>query len=143
MNVTAAIFARLKADASVIAALQTYGDGPAVFDDAAPDDFVLADGKMLIVIAAALSNEPDDTLTEMGRLIRQEVRLYARHSGDNAALDALAVHVRKLLHAQPALTVTGGLLTFATASGPVASPTTDPALVGRRVSLRINTEETV
>ncbi len=142
MNVTAAIFARLKADASVIAALQTYEGAPAVFDDAAPDDFILVDGKLLIVIAAALSNEPDDTFTEKGRLIRQEVRLYARHSGDNAALDVLAVHVRNLFHAQPAVSVTDGMVTFASAAGPVASPTTDPALVGRRVALRINTEET-
>lgn len=140
MNVTALIKTHLAADATVIAALDAFDSAPAVFNDRAPDPFVFGED-LAIIIAAPTSNEPDDTFTSFGREIRRDIRLYGRDKGSTLALDNLAEHVRTMFHAKPAEAVTGGTVTFATASGPVDSPTTDPSLIGRRVTLRILTEE--
>lgn len=141
MNSTATIYARLIGDSLLISEMAAYEGQPAVFDDNAPDEFVLAGG-LMIIIAAPTSREPDPTFSEQAWVIRQDVRIYARHTGSNATLDALALHVLGLFHLQQdALTVEDGKATGSQASGPVASPTTDPSIVGRRIALRLTLQE--
>lgn len=149
MNSTAAIFARLKAEGEIMNALSVYAGDPAIFDDAAPADFDFTTDRStgqaatVIVIAAPSSDEPDDTFTEFGRRVQQDIRIYARRSGSNAALDYLARQVRDLFHARPdEMTVDGGVVTLAQASGPTQAPTEDPANTGRRITLRLNLERT-
>lgn len=142
MNSTAAIYGRLSNDQTVLSALAEYQGAPAIFDDLAPDAFDFEQGKAVIVIAAPTADEADDTFTERARAVRQEVRLYIRRSTSNADFDSLCRHVRDLFHLQPGqLSVTGGKVTIATATGPVAAPTSDTSLVGRRVSLRLTLQE--
>lgn len=141
MNSTASIHARLTADAAIISQLDTYAGAPAIFSDRAPDDFDFAD-RAAVIIAAPFSDDPEETFTEIGRAIRQDVRIYAKDSGSTLDIDNLARAVRKLFHNQPAaLVVDGGKCTIITAAGPVAAPTTDPSLVGRRVTLRLELQE--
>ncbi|MDX2334610.1 tail completion protein gp17 [Brevundimonas vesicularis] len=136
MNTTAAIFTRLASDLSTIERLDLYQGQPAIFSDSAPDDFTFA-SLIVAVIAAPTSDSPDDTFTEDGRAITQDVRLYARHTGSTAEIDQLARDVRDLFHQRPeALAAAGATFITAIATGPVASPTTDPSLVGRRITLR-------
>lgn len=121
MNTTAAIFTRLSSDPSIIERLDLYEDRPAIFNDSAPDDFTF--GTLIAaVIAAPSADNPDDTFTEDGRAITQDVRLYARHTGSTAVIDQLARDVRDLFHQQPgALTAAGATFITAIATGPVAS----------------------
>lgn len=137
MNSTAAIFARLSADTAIKAKLDVRKSKPAIFNDRAPDDFVF-DKKAAIVIAAPTADTDASTFSETIRDITQDVRIYAKDSGSTVSIDDLGRMVRDLFHLRPAeLTVTGGSCSLATATGPVAAPTTDPSLVGRRVSLRL------
>lgn len=138
MDSTAAIFERLQ---TIWPRLDEYQGQAAVFSDRAPDDFQFGD-LPVVVIAAATSDTDASTFTEVIREIAQDVRLYARDTGSTGDLDQLARDVRDLFHLQPTtLTVDGGKCTIATATGPVSSPTTDPSLVGRRITLRLQLQK--
>lgn len=137
MNSTAAIFARLSGDSRIIAQLDVFEGEPAVFNDAAPLDFVFAE-KAVLVIAAPTDDQDASTFTETIRAIAQDIRLYAKHTDSTADLDQLARDVRDLFHQRPdTLSADGAVFITAIATGPVASPTTDASLVGRRISLRL------
>lgn len=137
MSSTAVIYRRLIGDPLIGYELDEYGGRPAVFDDEAPADFV--QGSALMVIIAAPSNvAPAATLTEQAWTYRQDVRVYARHTGSNARLDVLAAHIRDLFNVAP--DAQEGV-TVATATGPLAAPTSDPAVVGRRVTIQLTLQE--
>lgn len=141
MNSTKAIYQRLAGSAEVVAALDAVSGSPAIFNDRAPDDFVFGT-KAAIVIAAASADADGSTLTEIIREVTQDVRLYARDTGSTAAIDTLGRLIRDLFHLQAAqIEVDGGSCSLAIATGPVAAPTTDPSLVGRRVSLRLQLQK--
>lgn len=137
MNSTAAIFARLSDNLSIIERLDVFQGGAAIFNDRAPDDFQFSD-KAALVIAAPSADTDASTFTETIRDITQDVRLYARDTGSTADIDALGRDIRDLFHLQASqIEVEGGSCSLATATGPVAAPTTDPSLVGRRIQLRL------
>lgn len=141
MNSTGTIFARL---ASVAPSLAVWNSAPAIFAEYAPDDFLKSvPTKPFLIIAAATSDIPLETFTETGRLIVQDVRGYQRFTGSSATLDTLMREVRDLFHNRPAeLNVTGGVCEVARVNGPVQSPTSDEALIGRRVTLRLDLKNT-
>lgn len=141
MNSTATIFARMTGDATLTGLLDTHEGAPAIFSERAPDSYVFGPEPCLI-IAAPTRDIPIETFTETGRYIEQDVRGYAPDTGSSAALDTVMRRVRTLFHNDPgSLTVTGGTAETSTVTGPVASPTTDPALIGRRVTLRLELQE--
>ncbi|MBB4798014.1 hypothetical protein HNP32_001738 [Brevundimonas bullata] len=137
MNSTATIFARL---AGLASSLATYNGAPAIFSERAPDDFLdTPPTKPFLIIAVPTRDEPMETFTETGRLILQDVRGYQRDTGSGADLDTLMRAVRDLFHNRPSeLTVTGGRCDVCRVNGPMQSPTTDPSLIGRRVSIRLD-----
>ena len=137
MNSTATIFDRL---AAVSASLATYNGAPAIFSESAPDDFLdNPPEKPFLIIAVPTRDEPLETFTETGRLILQDVRGYQRDTGSGADLDTLMRTVRDLFHNRPGeLTVTGGKCDVCRVNGPVQSPTSDEALIGRRVTIRLD-----
>jgi hypothetical protein len=142
MNSTAVIFYRLTGDAGVGFRLAEFEGEPAIFNDRAPDSFQF-DAGFAVVIAAPSSDEDASTFSETIRAITQEVRIYAKDTGSTAEIDDLARAIRDLFHLQAdALIVGGGKVNTATATGPVAAPTTDPSLIGRRVMLRLELQET-
>lgn len=137
MNSTATIFARL---AGVTPLLATYNDAPAIFSERAPDDFIAAPPtKPFLIIAVPMRDEPMETFTETGRLILQDVRGYQRDTGSGAALDTVMRAVRDLFHNRPGeLVVTGGKCDVCRVNGPMQSPTSDEAYIGRRVTIRLD-----
>ncbi|MNH96428.1 hypothetical protein D3C73_490950 [compost metagenome] len=137
MNSTATIFVRL---AGVASSLATYNGAPAIFSERAPDDFLdTPPTKPFLIIAVPTRDEPMETFTETGRLTLQDVRGYQRDSGSSSELDTLMRAVRDLFHNQPqALSVSGGKCDVCRVNGPMQSPTTDPSLIGRRVSIRLD-----
>ncbi len=137
MNSTATIFARL---AGVSPSLANYNGAPAIFSERAPDDLLdAAPTKPFLIIAVPTRDEPMETFTETGRLILQDVRGYQRDTGSGADLDTLMRAVRDLFHNRPGeLSVTGGKCDVCRVNGPMQSPTTDPSLIGRRVSIRLD-----
>ncbi|WP_333611910.1 hypothetical protein [Brevundimonas bullata] len=137
MNSTATIFARL---AGVAASLATHNGAPAIFSERAPDDFLdAAPTKPFLIIAVPTRDEPMETFTETGRLILQDVRGYQRDSGSGTDLDTLMRAVRDLFHNRPGeLTVTGGKCDVCRVNGPMQSPTSDEAYIGRRITIRLD-----
>ena len=141
MNSTAAVFTRLTGDATLTALLDTHGASPAIFSDRAPDGYEIGP-KPCLVIAAPSDDRPVETFTERARDIARDVRGYAPDTGSSLALDTVMERVRTLFHNQPSsLTVTGGTVQIARVTGPVQSPTTDPGLIGRRVTLRLEIQQ--
>lgn len=141
MNSTAVIFDRLSGDTGISFDVANYDGIPAIFNDRAPDDFQFSDGPA-VVIAAPSSDTDASTLTETIRAITQEVRVYGKDNGSTATIDILARYIRDLFHLKAsALSVQGGKVTIATATGPVAAPTTDPSLVGRRIVINLELQK--
>lgn len=143
MNSTAVIYQRLTDDGELGFELVQYQGLPAIFDDAAPGDFTGFDPlRMVVVIAAPTSDVAAETFTEKGRLIQQDVRLYAKRTNDNAPLDAAARYLRDLFHNRPGdLYVEGGKAVVSTVTGPVGAPDPDPSIIGRRITLRLELQE--
>lgn len=141
MNSTATIFARL---AGVATSLATYNGAPAIFSERAPDDFLdNPPAKPFLIIAVPTRDEPMETFTEVGRLIQQDVRGYQRDTGSGADLDSVMRAVRDLFHNRPGeLTVTGGKCDVCRVNGPIQSPTSDEAYIGRRVTIRLDLVQT-
>lgn len=139
MNSTATIFARLDA---VAPSLATWNNAPAIFNEAAPDDFLEQEpkpSKPFLIIAVPTSDVAMETFSETGRLIVQDVRGYQRRTGSAAQLDVLMRQVRDLFHNRPGdLVVTGGKCDVARVTGPVQAPTADEAYTGRRVTIRLD-----
>lgn len=139
MNSTATIYARL---ADIAPSLATWNGQPAIFNEAAPDDFLEQEpkpSKPFLIIAVPSRDEAMETFSETGRLIVQDVRGYQRRTGSAAELDALMRGVRDLFHNLPeSLVVTGGKCDVARVTGPVQSPMTDEAYTGRRVTIRLD-----
>lgn len=137
MNSTATIFARLT---DVASSLATYNGAPAIFSERAPDDFLdTPPAKPFLIIAVPTRDEPMETFTEIGRLVVQDVRGYQRDNGSGVELEALMRTIRDLFHNRPGeLTVTGGKCDVARVTGPVQSPTSDAAYIGRRVTIRLD-----
>lgn len=137
MNSTATIFARL---AGVASSLATYNGAPAIFSERAPDNFLdTPPTKPFLIIAVPTSDVAMETFTETGRLIQQDVRGYQRDTGSSADLDTLMRAVRDLFHNRPGeLTVTGGKCDVCRVNGPMQSPTSDEAYIGRRVTIRLD-----
>jgi len=137
MNSTATIFARL---AGVASSLATYNGVPAIFSERAPDDFLdTPPTQPFLIIAVPTSDVAMETFTETGRLVVQDVRGYQRDNGSSADLDTLMRAVRDLFHNRPGeLTVTGGKCDVARVTGPMQSPTSDEAYIGRRVTIRLD-----
>lgn len=137
MNSTATIFARL---AGVASSLATYNGAPAIFSERAPDDFLdTPPTKPFLIIAVPTRDEPMETFTEVGRLIQQDVRGYQRDTGSGADLESVMRSVRDLFHNRPGeLTVTGGKCDVCRVNGPMQSPTSDEAYIGRRVTIRLD-----
>lgn len=139
MNSTATIYSRLTG----LTGLASWNGQPAIFNEVAPDDFLKSPPNWpFLVIAVPTRDEPLETYTETGRLIVQDVRGYQRFSG-SATLDALMRTVRDRFHNKPSeLTVTGGVCEVCRVTGPVASPTSDEAYIGRRVTIRLDLRNT-
>lgn len=141
MNSTATIYARLNGDSTLTGLLDAYGSGSAIFSDNAPDAYKIGT-KPCLVIAFPTDDRPVETFTERARDITRDVRGYAKDTGSSLSLDTVMERVRFLFHNQPSsLTVTGGTVQIARVTGPVQSPTTDPALIGRRVTVRLEIQE--
>lgn len=142
MNSTAIIYSRLTGDLGIMFRVAEYAGAPAIFNDRAPDDFQF--GAEAVVVIAAPSDDSDaGTFTERVRAVTQEVRVYAKDTGSTAEIDDLARDIRDLFHLQAAsLFASDGTVNTATATGPTAAPTTDPALIGRRVTVRLELQPT-
>lgn len=141
MNTTAAIYERLTGASDLMFRLDEYLGLSAVFDDMAPDDYLARQERPCVIIAAPALADPVETFTESGQSINRDLRIYAKRSSSVAELDALAGDIRDLFHDQPeALSIDGARTIICQASGPTDSPTTDPSLVGRRISLRLELE---
>lgn len=133
MNVTAAIYARLAADTTLISRIATYGVAPAIFTSRpVPSNATLP----YVVAAADMAATPFDTLDKRGRDIRRDVFCFARNTGSAAAIEAIADALYNALDNAP-LTVSGAhVVRCNVVAGPAEAPT-DDSLTGRVITIRI------
>lgn len=135
MTATALIYVHLAQNLAFVEAVADYKGTPALFSDAAPDDYQQAADPCAVIRAPSV-DRPDDTYGENGRYVEQRVHFYATRTGSSVAIDAAAEIARNLFHDQAkALGVV-----LVTVLGPVDTPTTDPAVIGRQITIRINKE---
>lgn len=129
--------ARLVADATLVALLDTYRGQPAVIvadDGTVPEDMPR---RFVVVIADLPTDEPNDTKDKDGRDQTLMVRTYDKATGSTKGIDAVAERIRFLFHRKPAGLAPGAYV--ATCSGPFSAPT-DSALYGRQVEVRVQSQ---
>ena len=127
---TAAIDARLRGDATLVAMLADYNGQAALFTtDPAPANAIMP----YIVTAGEVSDRAYDTKTTLGRELRRDVRCYAPIAGSVVTIEAIAERVRALLHRQ-VLSVSGYDVWLAECSGPIVAD--EPDAYGRIVTVR-------
>jgi hypothetical protein len=132
---TAAIYDRLSADATLTAMLATYNGEPAIFTtDPAPGNAEMP----LIVSAGEVAQPAWDTKTSRGRQPMRDIRCYAPVSGSAVAVEAIAERVRTLLHRYE-LVISGYHCVVADVTGPTQADEQDA--YGRIVSVRFMVEE--
>lgn len=97
MNVQLALFNKLKADATLVSLLSTYSNNPAIFLAApAPRNAVAP----FIIMEGAVSDVPEDNLTDDGRNIVMDVRVYTDAKGLPTQIETIVERVYTLLHHQ-------------------------------------------
>lgn len=127
---TAAIDARLRGDATLVAMLADFNGRAAVFTtDPVPGTASMP----YIVTAGEVTDSAYDTKTTLGRELRRDVRCYAPIAGSVVTIEAIAERVRELLHRQP-LSVDGYDVWMAECSGPIVAD--EPDAYGRIVTVR-------
>ncbi len=132
---TQAIYDRLAGDGTLVALLNTYQGGPAVFTtDPAPGDAELP----YIVTAGDAVDASWDTKTCLGRDIWRDIHCFAGADGSAIVVEQMADRVRELLHRQT-LTISGWCVLVAECSGPVVMDEQDS--YGRVVTLRLKVLE--
>ena len=140
---TAAMYAHLAASTTVTAALATYENLPAIFEELAPNGYDI--DEPVIIIDPPHSASRDDTSTRTGRALDMRLRVYARVSDENGATgyvalnDAAEALALALHNSQPV--VNGGRTSRVAVSGPHSAPTDTPNIGGRVISIRWNITE--
>jgi hypothetical protein len=133
---TAAIYNRLRNDATLVAMLSTYNGRPAIFTvDPVPGDAVLP----YIVAVGHVADAPWDTKTSRGRNILRDIRCYAEATGSMALVESMAERVRILFHRQK-IPVEGYDNVMTTCTGPIIGPA-DGSVYGLIVTVRFVLEE--
>lgn len=142
------VFARLAADATLVALLATYNSpaAPAIFEDGkAPASVVDAlSTKPLVLVTSPANNGNPDSLSASMREEIVSVRLYHKPdgpSGSSTPLQQAAERVRALFKNWGSVAGTGGTIIHAEVSGPFPAPTDDPSLDGRIVSITLLIKE--
>lgn len=135
MNLSAALYDRLAADAILEGLLADYNGSPAIFTvQPAPGDAVLP----YIITAGQVVDLPWDTKVSRGREVWRDLRCYAPASGSAVVVEAIAERVRVLLHRQP-LVIEGHTWVVSNVTGPITADERDA--YGRIVTLSLKAQE--
>ena len=131
MELTAAVYARLAGDATLVALLASYRGAPAIFTtDPAPGDAALP----YIVSGGEFAQRPYEAKNLRGREVFRNLRCYSAAGGSATTVEAIAERVRALLHRHK-LAIDGFETWVADVTGPVTADEADA--YGRIVSLRL------
>lgn len=116
--------------------------GTATHSDGTPFSFLLTSGvsKCAIFVDPESVDGTPDTFSERIVSLAVPIRIYARSTGDDSILSAVAWRVRSLLH-QGRVAVEGGTLGSMVARGPMPLPTGDDLLDGRVLYAAATIEE--
>lgn len=117
MNLSAALYDRLAADATLTSLLASYEGNPAIFTvQPVPGDAELP----YIVTVGHVVDLPWDTKITRGREVWRDVRCYAAADGSAVTIEAIAERVRELLHRQP-LVIGGHTWVLSNVTGPIVA----------------------
>ena len=142
MDITGGLYAHLAAQSGIVSRIGTFAAVPAIFanEHGAPEGYDIKTAGPCIVIPPAFASSNADDWDTKAREVFDELRIYAPASGSSAPINDLAELVRRALHVK-SVPVTGARSLTATATGPVAAPTSGPDLFGRAVTVRLSLEE--
>lgn len=131
MNVQAAIFNKLKTDATLQGLLAAYDGKPAIFTAApAPRNAVMP----FIIMEGAVSDVPEDDFTDEGRNSLHDVRVYTKATGLPTVIENIVERVRTLLHRQ-SITVSGWANLLTRVDNVQTGPT-EPDVYARVITVR-------
>lgn len=137
---TDAVAGTLAGDATLTAALATYGGGPAIFtsrpvpEDAVPP-LVITEGSVTDIGGIA------DGLRREGREFTRDIAVYFPADNDPTGLEAAAERIRALFHRKK-VAVTGFHTVLCRASGPIPAPVEGADEKGRVVTVRFVLQRT-
>lgn len=142
LDIAGAIRGRLASDETLIAACDQYADAsPAIFTEEMPPDYDVTDKPSIIVDEPHIQNDQTD-YTQAARESFVRVRIYAKPvNGSKAPLLNVSERTRDLLNLWSSSSFSTGKLDGAIVSGPVPSPTSDPSLGGRLITIRLFIKE--
>lgn len=140
MDVQAAIYSRLTADATLSGLLAAHEGLPAVFSDAFPQGYAFAE-KPSVVIDQPSSGENDDTFTGEIHTSTVRVRLYHKPASSGVALVNARNRARRVLKDWPPQDIGDARYLDATVTGPERAPTSDPSLDGSFLTVRLTIKE--
>ena len=136
MNVSDAIYQRIKCDSPCVFGLGIYQTEPSLFvSEVVPAD-VLPEAHGPIALVPEFPFVDDDTAINQRRQAYR-IRIYG---ADGEAVRDLGVNIRNALHRWGEATGAGRVI-LSTASGPVAAPTSDPNVIGAAVTVSILIKE--
>lgn len=141
MDIQGIVFARLTADATLTALLQTHDVEPAIFEDGKVDPEIEYGTLPLAVVTPSSNNANPDTLDAAMREELVSVRLYHKPDGSSLPLHDAAERVRALFRNWGSAAVTGGTVIHAEVAGPFPAPTDDPSLDGRIINITLLVKE--
>lgn len=132
---TAALYIKLAADATLVGMLATYNGEPGIFTtDPVPGDAVLP----YIVTAGEVTQFPWDTKLSRGRGLIRDIRCYGEDTGSVIEIESIAERVRAILHRQP-ITIAGFQWVISDCSGPIVAD--ESGVYGRILSLSLWAQE--
>lgn len=132
---TKAIYDALVNDATLIAMLSTYKGQPAVFtSDPRPSDSSLP----CVVTSGFVINSPNDTKTDLGRVIWRDVRCYDNPRGSDAIVENIAERIRAIFHRQ-IITISGYNNIISEVEGPIVM--NEDNAQGRILTIKLTIKE--
>lgn len=129
---SAALFARLAGDATLIALLGTTAGVASIF---AKRPIPAGAGYPLVISTTIVGDTPADLMVSEGRAIQRDIAVYGKAATDFDKVQDAAERIRALFHRRP-LIIAGHQVVSVLATGPIDAPA-EPDEIGRLLTLSI------
>lgn len=140
MNTIASLYSALAADSALVSLLDTHAGAPAIFSGSLPPAGynVGAAIKPCLIIGPIADDFDADDFSSGQRFVDVRVRLYAKATPSDAAINAAAWRARAVLHRKFLPAPPGEThRPRGPVSGPAASSTSGPEVAGRMMTVRL------
>lgn len=142
IDVVGDLYQYLSAQSPVTDLLDSYNNNPAIFAGQFPPDFEILEPA--VVIDYPTVNQRLQTTSSISRDVQTTLRVYAQvlsaNSYDTLALQQASEAIAAAL-VTARIAVSGGILRGVDVTGPIISPSENPSIAGRLITVRWRLEE--